>query len=663
MESNWIQELALWIADNAAWAGVIIALVAFAESLAVIGVIIPGILFLFALGAMVGLGALDFYNAWFWSTLGAIAGDALSYWLGYRYRSHIWDFWPFSRHPDMLVQGRNFIAKHGAKSIIIGRFVGPLRPLIPVVSGMLAMPPRRFFSFNIPACILWAPAYILPGVLFGASLDLAAEYATRLALVLGLIVATVWIAAWLLRMVYELLAARAARLLRHGVRWVRRHPHLGRLTRGIIDPRHPETLSIIAMGVFLFIAFWALLVALVISPSNQDPSDLDQTIRLIALGLRNHLADPLMLAFAELGQPRILLVATGVLLVWLWLRRRTLAAWHWLAAVAGGYVLQQSLVVALTATPVITDGQARYPSAALTLATTAFGFLAVMLARDLRRRRRRWPYLIAVIALLLLMLARLYLGLDWFTGALAGVLLGALWVLVIGIAYRQHANRRVRAGIAAGLFYGVFAVGLTASLVLSLPDTLRHTQLPLTERQMPVATWWQDGWQTLPQTRTPLTTVATRRFHLQWAAPRQRLEATLAQAGWRPADDASWRWLLRTLNPEPNAASLPLLAKDYLGRPETLVMIRGDEEAQTVLSLRFWDSGLRLGADGTPVWLGMLSQERIAPRARFFRHWRATPASEEAINGSLKSLPAQQLRQTDAGLWLIREIPAGSPPA
>ncbi|WP_197910446.1 DedA family protein [Desulfosarcina ovata] len=65
--------------------------------------------------------------------------------------------------------GAAFFKRHGSKSVLFGRFVGPVRPVIPVVAGMLGMQPRQFFIVNVLLAVGWALAYVLPGVFFGTS--------------------------------------------------------------------------------------------------------------------------------------------------------------------------------------------------------------------------------------------------------------------------------------------------------------------------------------------------------------------------------------------------------------------------------------------------------------------------------------------------------------
>src|SRR5690606_27242897 len=137
-----------------------------------------------AAGALVGLDRLDLVPLLAASVAGAFIGDGASFWLGRRYRDRLEDMWPFRRHPAWLSRGRDFFVRHGGKSVILGRFIGPLWPLVPRAAGMLGMRPASFVAINFASALLWAPAYLLPGVVFGASIALAGAVATRLAVLL-----------------------------------------------------------------------------------------------------------------------------------------------------------------------------------------------------------------------------------------------------------------------------------------------------------------------------------------------------------------------------------------------------------------------------------------------------------------------------------------------
>lgn len=157
------QSMQDWIILNPTWAGSIVFLLSMCESLAVVGLFIPGLLMMGIVGALVSAGILDIFPTLIYAILGAIAGDGISYYLGYTFKDHLPNYWPFRRYPQWLARGKQFFINHGSKSIVIGRFVGPVRPFIPVVAGMMHMSPRMFLFANILSAVVWAPIYMLPG--------------------------------------------------------------------------------------------------------------------------------------------------------------------------------------------------------------------------------------------------------------------------------------------------------------------------------------------------------------------------------------------------------------------------------------------------------------------------------------------------------------------
>ena len=56
METDWTQDLLDWLTANPGWAGFWVFVMSFVESLAFVGILVPGIIILFGLGALIGLG-------------------------------------------------------------------------------------------------------------------------------------------------------------------------------------------------------------------------------------------------------------------------------------------------------------------------------------------------------------------------------------------------------------------------------------------------------------------------------------------------------------------------------------------------------------------------------------------------------------------------------
>ena len=160
-----------WLEQHPAWVATAIALVSFAESFAILGIAVPGVALLGAAAFVAGSGALGLPECLLAAFAGAVAGDGVSFLLGRIFHDDIKRAWPFRHNPEWIANGERFFARHGAKSVAIGRFVGPIRPVIPLVAGILNMPTRPFFLINAASALAWAPVYILPGYYLGAAVD------------------------------------------------------------------------------------------------------------------------------------------------------------------------------------------------------------------------------------------------------------------------------------------------------------------------------------------------------------------------------------------------------------------------------------------------------------------------------------------------------------
>lgn len=164
-----------FITQSAAYALFAVALVAFLESLALVGLILPGAVLMTGLGALIGSGEVNFWQAWLAGIIGCLLGDWISFWLGWRFKKplHRWSF--MKKNKALLDKTEHALHQHSMVTVLIGRFVGPTRPLIPMVAGMLNLPLAKFIPPNIIGCIFWSPVYFLPGILAGAAIDIPSD--------------------------------------------------------------------------------------------------------------------------------------------------------------------------------------------------------------------------------------------------------------------------------------------------------------------------------------------------------------------------------------------------------------------------------------------------------------------------------------------------------
>lgn len=160
--AGFIDAVIVFTRDNAQWAAPVVFLVAFAESFALLALLVPGWAILIGIGALIGASGIDFWPVWGAAAGGAALGDWLSYWIGHRFKDSATRFWPLSRHPAMVERGHAFFHRFGAWSIFIGRFFGPLRAVVPLIAGIFGMRQLPFQLANVSSALLWAFVLLAP---------------------------------------------------------------------------------------------------------------------------------------------------------------------------------------------------------------------------------------------------------------------------------------------------------------------------------------------------------------------------------------------------------------------------------------------------------------------------------------------------------------------
>lgn len=427
--STYIQYLTTLISQNPNLSGLLVFLIAASESIAIVGAIVPGTAILIGVGAIVGLGHLGLWPILIWATLGAIAGDGFSYWLGGRYRGRLHEVWPFSRNPEVLKRGEYFFDRHGGKSVAIGRFVPVLRSVVPLVAGGLGMPPARFYAVNVASAMAWAPAHILPGAVVGASLGFLDHISSRLALAVLILVAGAVAMGWLARLLLLRLLPLLDNCRERATQWLDRRPPtpVVRVIRTILSPT-PNVQSLLPMGILLafFVFAFVALVEEVADRSSLAVSD--HAISQLVQNLRTSWGDHLMVVITSLGDAVTISGTAIVVLGWLlWRRAWTLAAGVALTLLfATGFssVLKGWMGIARP-TALYEGAQVfSFPSGHATMSAALAGIIGWVAAKTLHSPWREWALvglggLVGMIAV-----SRIYLAAHWPSDIAGGLLFG-----------------------------------------------------------------------------------------------------------------------------------------------------------------------------------------------------------------------------------------------
>lgn len=171
--------------------------IAFLEALVGIGLVLPGSALTVFSGWLAFHGKAPVTAVMAAAGLGALLGDLLSYWLGARLGVHLWNWRLLKKRQGLLRLTERLFLEHGGKGVFFGRFLGPIRGLLPFVAGASAMRPANFAGYALLSGILWGISYPGLGYLGGTSWQRAETLAGRLGLLVLLSLVVILLASWL----------------------------------------------------------------------------------------------------------------------------------------------------------------------------------------------------------------------------------------------------------------------------------------------------------------------------------------------------------------------------------------------------------------------------------------------------------------------------------
>lgn len=146
----------------------ILFVIIFAETGLVFFPFLPGDSLLFAAGAIAALGSLNIFVLLALLCVAAVLGDTVNYWIGHFFGERIIASKKIPLiKPEHIKKTEEFYAKHGAKMIILARFVPIIRTFAPFVAGVGKMHYSTFITYNVVGGISWVLIFTLLGFFFG----------------------------------------------------------------------------------------------------------------------------------------------------------------------------------------------------------------------------------------------------------------------------------------------------------------------------------------------------------------------------------------------------------------------------------------------------------------------------------------------------------------
>ncbi len=147
------------------FAYVIVLFGAFAESIPLLGVLVPGGTAIILSGAIACEADISIYLLSLFAAIGAVVGDFVGFSIGKKYGENILiKYGPcIGFKEEYLYVTHRFCHQYGGFALVLGRFNGIVRPFIPMVIGSSGINLRKFWVFNIVGGTIWAISQVLIG--------------------------------------------------------------------------------------------------------------------------------------------------------------------------------------------------------------------------------------------------------------------------------------------------------------------------------------------------------------------------------------------------------------------------------------------------------------------------------------------------------------------
>jgi membrane-associated phospholipid phosphatase len=285
---------------------------------------------------------------------------------------------------------------------------------------------------------------------------------------------------------------------------------------------------------------------------------------------------------------------------------------------------------------------ASFPSQHTVMASVVFGTLALLLSRGMGRWAHALVAATCGIIVVAIAFSRLYLGVNWLSDVVGGLLLGAVLMTLFTVAVETWPARRIKP---VGLALSSLAAFLLAGTLHITADYEKNEdRYVAVDKKVTynLADWIETDWQKTQTRRVDMSGKTEEIFVAQWLGPLPALQAALEKSGFAIKSKWTWRDSFPYLDPNSPLDKLPPRPALHEGLKAQLTAVEAAPNSSSArATVRvFATNSLIAGPTATPVYLVSFTQEVLRPRFHLFSvpsDQNSTPEQNTAFVTKLSS--------------------------
>ncbi|RYL92324.1 alkaline phosphatase [Sporolactobacillus sp. THM7-4] len=383
---------------------------------------IPAEILMTYTGFLVYQGQLGWVTAISVAWIGSMIGMTLSYGIGYKLGAPF-----FYKYGSKVYLSRERIEKisrwfnkHGNKLLMIAYFIPGVRHITGYSSGITRIHYRSFAVFAYIGALIWVSTFISLGKTLGPQWE--QFHATiQKYLILGVTGLTVILATYYLfkknrSRIYHFLIATLKKVI---------------LTFDLLGKARFFVIATLAVFILLF----GLMVGMIQDYLANETRDFNQVAILLVHLIFGREWNPLMRDFSALASDQVLIILVGFSALWILLKghHKRLELITLLSVAAGGLALEEGLQYLFgligAEKPFLGSFSNAFPGEKSLLTVTIYGYSGFLLVRYYGTVWSRFICVVTILFIcLLVMLSRIYYGLQLPNDIIAGFVFGGVWL-------------------------------------------------------------------------------------------------------------------------------------------------------------------------------------------------------------------------------------------